>query len=99
MSETPEEQCASLLKTFNEMATEKFMAGQEEHGGDIADRDCLKESMGEGVDLIFYLLIAEQQKREMKARLKALEGTITLLNNELDSAKELTRHYKDIISS
>lgn len=96
MSETPEEQCASLLKTFNEMATKKFMAGQEEHGGDISDRDCLKESMGEGVDLIFYLLIAEQQKKDKEATVRFLEGKILLLTNELDEAKKTCDYYKEL---
>lgn len=39
---------------FIEQATAKFIRGQDEHGGDIRDRDLNKEMSAELIDLFFY---------------------------------------------
>ena len=43
------------LKRWDELAKEKYDAGQEEHGGLITNREIIKDIEGEVIDLWFYL--------------------------------------------
>lgn len=48
------EQIASSLTFFCIKAVEKYLRGQEEHGGDLADRNLDAEIEAEIIDLMFY---------------------------------------------
>jgi hypothetical protein len=46
---------AELYVSFVERAGQKYIRGQEEHGGNLGDRDCAKELFHELVDGVHYL--------------------------------------------
>jgi hypothetical protein len=43
-----------ITKTVERMIT-KYVAGAVEHGGDLWDKDCLKESFDEAIDQMTYI--------------------------------------------
>ena len=52
---TPEEIAKRSVDRFNELATAKYMAGQEEHGGCLVDKVCLAHMEEEIIDLWHYV--------------------------------------------
>ena len=52
---TPEEIAKKSVDRFNELATAKYLAGQEEHGGCLVDKVCLAHMEEELVDCWHYL--------------------------------------------
>ena len=52
---TPEEIAKRSVDRFNELATAKCMAGQDEHGGCLVDKVCLDHMEEELVDCWHYL--------------------------------------------
>ena len=52
---TPEEIAKRSVDRFNELATAKYMAGQEEHGGCLVDKVCLANMEEEIIDLWHYV--------------------------------------------
>jgi len=52
---TPEEIAKRSVDRFNELATAKYMAGQEEHGGCLVDKVCLAHMEEEVLDIWHYL--------------------------------------------
>ena len=52
---TPEEIAKKSVDRFNELATAKYLAGQEEHGGCRVDKVCLDHMEEELVDCWHYL--------------------------------------------
>ena len=43
------------MKKFAQAATNKFIAGQKEHGGDFISVPMLENAKAEHIDLLFYL--------------------------------------------
>jgi hypothetical protein len=52
---TPAEIAKRSVDRFNELATAKYMAGQDEHGGCLVDKVCLDHMEEELVDCWHYL--------------------------------------------
>ena len=52
---TPEEIVKRSVDRFNELATAKYMAGQDEHGGCLVDKVCLANMEEEIIDLWHYI--------------------------------------------
>ena len=52
---TPEEIAKRSVDRFNELATAKYMAGQNEHGGCLVNKVCLAHMEEEVLDLWHYL--------------------------------------------
>ena len=52
---TPEEIAKKSVDRFNELATAKYMAGQDEHGGCLVDKVCLAHMEEEILDIWHYL--------------------------------------------
>jgi hypothetical protein len=52
---TPEEIAKRSVDRFNELATKKYMAGQNEHGGCLVNKVCLDHMEEELVDCWHYL--------------------------------------------
>ncbi len=52
---TPEEIAKRSVDRFNELATAKYMAGQNEHGGCLVDKVCLAHMEEEVLDIWHYL--------------------------------------------
>ena len=52
---TPEEIAKRSVDRFNDLATAKYMAGQEEHGGCLVDKVCLAHMEEEIIDLWHYV--------------------------------------------
>ena len=52
---TPEEIAKKSVDRFNELATAKYLAGQEAHGGCLVDKVCLAHMEEELVDCWHYL--------------------------------------------
>ena len=52
---TPEEIAKRSVDRFNELATAKYMTGQEEHGGGLVDKVCLAHMEEEVLDIWHYL--------------------------------------------
>ncbi len=52
---TPEEIAKKSVDRFNELATAKYMAGQDEHGGCLVDKVCLANMEEEIIDLWHYI--------------------------------------------
>jgi len=50
-----QQQLAASLSQFCLKAITKFRVGQEEHGGDIQDRDLDEEIFNEIIDLMWYV--------------------------------------------
>lgn len=63
LSEERIEELAGNLTTFIEAAILKYIRGQEEHGGNISDRDLDTEILNEIIDLMHY-----HQARKEKGR-------------------------------
>ena len=51
----PEEIAKRSVDRFNELATAKYMAGQDEHGGCLVDKVCLAHMEEEIIDLWHYI--------------------------------------------
>ena len=51
----PEEIAKRSVDRFNDLATAKYMAGQEEHGGCLVDKVCLAHMEEEIIDLWHYV--------------------------------------------
>ena len=52
---TPEEIAKNSGDRFNELATAKYLAGQEEHGGCLVNKVCLDHMEEEIIDLWHYV--------------------------------------------
>ena len=52
---TPEEIAKRSVDRFNELATAKYMAGQDEHGGCLVDKVCIAHMEEEVLDIWHYL--------------------------------------------
>ena len=52
---TPEEIAKRSVDRFNELATAKYMAGQDEHGGCLVDKVRLEDAEQEILDLWHYI--------------------------------------------
>ena len=52
---TPEEIAKKSVDRFNELATAKYLAGQEEHGGCLVNKVCLDHMEEEIIDLWHYV--------------------------------------------
>lgn len=52
------------LKDFSTRAIRKFMKGQKEHGGFIADRPMLDEIENEVIDQFWYLKAAKERSKK-----------------------------------
>ena len=52
---TPEEIAKKSVDRFNDLATAKYMAGQDEHGGCLVDKVCLANMEEEIIDLWHYI--------------------------------------------
>jgi hypothetical protein len=64
MTESSEKDLTELLREIVTLASDKYRAGSEEHGGDLADvpvGDLLNEAIQENIDSLFYLLTAKRK--------------------------------------
>ena len=52
---TPEEIAKRSVDRFNELATAKYMAGQDEHGGNLVNKVRLEYAEEEIIDLWHYI--------------------------------------------
>ena len=52
---TPEEIAEKSVDRFNRLATAKYMAGQDEHGGCLVNKVCLDHMEEEIIDLWHYV--------------------------------------------
>ena len=52
---TPEEIAKRSVDRFNDLATAKYMAGQDEHGGCLVNKVCLDHMEEEIIDLWHYI--------------------------------------------
>lgn len=55
------------ISKFTVLACEKYVKGQEEHGGELQDRNCLLEAQLENIDMMWYLSAeVERQRNNIK---------------------------------
>lgn len=67
MTQQQEEHLKDIKQCFVDEVDKKYRKGQAEHGGNLWDRDCLKEIMAEAIDLVTYA--KTEQERNNKLRL------------------------------
>ena len=82
---TPNQIRDEAIKCFNQLAPAKYDAGQEEHGGNLDNReDIINDLRGEAIDFWFYVETAARQMEEKDERIEFLEKQV--------------KHYKEIAS-
>ena len=77
MTEEQENHCARLVADFAVAFTDKYRTGQEEHGGNLWEKDpakMVKEAKAEVLDQWAYLDNLERNIAKMQARIAKLEG-------------------------
>jgi len=62
---TPKEQIAEINLDFNDVNHEKFMAGQEEHGGDFFSKPTVDNIGEEVIDLVNYVHVLKRHREEL----------------------------------
>lgn len=82
--DTPEQIKHRSLTEFLEQASNKYDAGQAEHGGLLTERDCFKELGQELIDAWHYF-IAEHMRREKQQKyILELEAEVFRLRQARD---------------
>ena len=72
----PIEQVHAINAQFAAENAVKFMAGQEEHGGNFFRKPTVENIRQEAVDLVNYTAILREHKNELIARVEELEAAI-----------------------
>lgn len=67
MTDQQEKHLTDIKAFFVDAVDKKYRKGQAEHGGNLWDRDCLKDIADEAVDLVTYIHTARE--RDSKVRL------------------------------
>ena len=85
LERTPNQIRDEAIKCFNQLAPAKYDLGQEEHGGNLDNReDIITDLRGEAIDFWFYVETAARQMEEKDERIEELEKQV--------------KHYKEIAS-
>lgn len=72
---TPEDHIEFITKKFSKRYREKYLAGQEEHGGRLWRKNTRKMLIEETLDFISYVDVIEEQLRDAELFLLAAIGT------------------------
>lgn len=74
---------ASILKWFQQALTDKYIVGQEEHGGQLWKKPgALQNATEEVLDLVTYQATAKDQLRQMAIDGKSAKDAYQFLYNE-----------------
>ena len=80
---TPVAHIASILKWFQQALTEKYIVGQEEHGGELWNKaGAMKNATEEVLDLVTYQATAKDQLRQMAIDGKSAKDAFEFLYSE-----------------
>ena len=70
-----------ILKVGYDMKR-KYMRGQQEHGGDLKDRNLIRDVMMEALDLAVYSYTLQEQLQEIADELKEIKKMDSWMKNE-----------------
>lgn len=66
MTQQQEQHLKDIKQFFVDGADKKYRKGQAEHGGNLWDRDCLKEIVAEAIDLVTYAYVETERNRKLQ---------------------------------
>jgi hypothetical protein len=85
MTESQESHLQSILDKARCAVDFKYRKGQEEHKGNVWDRDVLQDAMDEVTDLTVYVYTADYKRRQA---ISLIENVIIKLNGKPDTEYE-----------